>query len=315
MCGLVLAKTTEGLYLGKRVSEQVQKERSNYEEEIARRNLLLADLDYTKTTAINDIYRIRGKLCFLFKSILSSIRGMDDKFIILNNYQGLDTIIYSKNGMLFKPKCTTIKEVEFVNNSNGTCYKLPIVKFKYMNKTTYGAMNAERIIKPNMERTECKNVMNIAIKLANGEQTIIVGKELMLTNNSKMDYEKSNFYENEFLVDNLYHSKYIVSSDNILDNFIDLLNFKSSEEITHIDEAFKSDSLSSRNQLSFIAEILNDWKKEIAFTTLTLIAISLTLCLTTTMIKYSCKNRRSSSNRGLNKRELELYNSLTATKA
>ena len=67
MFGLVLAKTTEGLYLGKRVSEQVQKERSNYEEEIARRNLLLADLDYTKTTAINDIYRIRGKLCFLLK--------------------------------------------------------------------------------------------------------------------------------------------------------------------------------------------------------------------------------------------------------
>jgi len=43
------------------------------------------------------------------------------------------------------------------------------------------------------------------------------------------------FNKNEFLVDILYHSKYIGRCDNVLDNFIDLLNFKSTEEIAHIE--------------------------------------------------------------------------------
>ena len=49
--------------------------------------------------------------------MLGILRGMEEKFIVLNNYLGLDTIVYIRNGMLFKPKCTAIKEVEFIDNN------------------------------------------------------------------------------------------------------------------------------------------------------------------------------------------------------
>jgi hypothetical protein len=62
MCGLTLAKTTEGLLLGKMVTEDIKKEKSDFEEELARKSLLMADQDYTMTGAINDVFRIRGKL-------------------------------------------------------------------------------------------------------------------------------------------------------------------------------------------------------------------------------------------------------------
>ena len=107
--------------------------------------------------------------------------------------------------MLFKPKCTIIKEVEFMGNEEG---KFPLIKFKYENKTTYGVMKADRVIIPKVERIDCKYLTNTAIKLADEEYTVIVGKEVSITNNSRMDYAKSNFYENEIHVDNLYHSKY-----------------------------------------------------------------------------------------------------------
>jgi hypothetical protein len=47
MCSLTLAKITEGLLLGKMVTEEIKKEKSDFEEELVRKSLLMADQDYT----------------------------------------------------------------------------------------------------------------------------------------------------------------------------------------------------------------------------------------------------------------------------
>jgi hypothetical protein len=315
MCGLTLAKTTEGLLLGKMVTEEIKKEKSDFEEELARRSLLMADQDYTMTEAINDVFRVRGKLCFVYKGLLNSLKGLEDKFSVINNYLGKETIIYSKGGMLFKPKCTIIKEVEFMGNEEGKCFKFPLVRFKYENKTTYGVMNADRVIIPKVERIDCKYLTNTAIKLADEEHTVIVGKEVLITNNSKMDYTKSNFYENEIHVDNLYHSKYLISSNNILDNFIDIINFKSSEQLTHTDDSFESRETSSKSRLSDLMVLFEEWKEKFMAAIIAIIIIALILICAIMIFKCYCKRKNATPVSGLNKRELELYNMLKSTKA
>jgi len=68
-------------------------------------------------------------------------------------------------------------------------------------------------------------------------------------------------------------------------NFIDLLSFKSSEDITHIAEASESENKYSESRLKVISETFDKWKNELVSAVIILALSLITLCIIVACIK------------------------------
>jgi hypothetical protein len=99
--------------------------------------------------------------CYAWKQSLHSFTYLNDEFVVLRDFRGMNFYVYVSNHLIYLPQCDRIHRInvlrgDFINREKTKCSKeLPIVYF-YDSQVFTGYLNRIGIISEQSSEVECK---------------------------------------------------------------------------------------------------------------------------------------------------------------
>ena len=173
-CGMVLIKTTEGLYLApeKDQFEKVASAKigSTLYDDKSEMGIKLASDDFNIIEEKKIENDLLVKECKLLQNMIQLFSLEQDKFFKFTDLKNSELILYARNSQVFKPSCLEINQI-MINEKSFKCYEDFPIEFNYTapdGKTTTkinGFLSVNEIIKSVGKEIACNGqttYMNIA---------------------------------------------------------------------------------------------------------------------------------------------------------
>ena len=154
-CGLDVFTTREGLY----VSFDPEARKLNESDEVniaALHELMLAEADGDKFATAKQFSNIQKQMCENFAVFLRELRKEDNRYDIFVGIDGKARVLYSKNGLIFLPKCVKMNSIVIVENAT-QCYIDLLVYAHSGNTTMRGFLKENNIIITTSQEVDCKS--------------------------------------------------------------------------------------------------------------------------------------------------------------
>ena len=154
-CDLTVYATKEGLYVT--FDRDANKLEETDEVNIASiHEIMLAEADGEKFATAKAFETTQNQICENFATFLRNMKYEDERYDIFEGIDGKTRVLYSKNGIIFLPKCIKVDAIE-VDEHTTQCFEHLLVNF-VLNDTTFmkGYLLENRIIVVKDRIVDCK---------------------------------------------------------------------------------------------------------------------------------------------------------------
>ena len=254
-CNKTVIKTAEGLYLS---SEILPGTELNLLDSKGLQDLMLSDFDYSTRGLFKIAEKIDYGTCKAIQISLSMFRSLNDKFMLLNDFNKNDVILYTNNGLILLPTCVNIHAINIMSETK-QCYADIPITFTLKNKIVNGFLSEHKILKRTSKNIPCKN----SIKYVQVDDFLIVNKENISSNKKLNDVFES--YKLNLINDDLSHYNYEHSHE-VVEGLDFIEEIKKYTEVTEINGDFlvvPSEKIEIMNEAKTVVDKVGMWFESI----------------------------------------------------
>ena len=119
ICGMNVELTSEGLY----ITKDVKAEHYYSYDEYDLTKINLASQDAANFEILTKLNKDKLENCRTYLAMIEVIKKFDDSYTIMKDYEDNDHIVYSKDGVVYKPNCMEIHRVKPNTDVQNRCTK------------------------------------------------------------------------------------------------------------------------------------------------------------------------------------------------
>ncbi|RNA16547.1 hypothetical protein BpHYR1_026785, partial [Brachionus plicatilis] len=244
--------TVEGIYLRRKINQDINNKvpQSSTVEEI--KELLLADNDYRVFEDIKQKNELLFNECLYFKSTLNLFSKNEDKYLTHFLKDGSSITFYTTMGTIYKAGCLSVSEIEILtdtrNENTSRCFTDQPIIFNIKNSSKTGFLTYNNIIRQVSNLVYCNRVIQYK-QLVNQNYTIVRKNfQSSVVPNSKIQFFNLDYLGNMIKELNVHHNPLLLDGIDLLSTFQEIVNHEMSDDSWYSHSSDTSKRTSSKQE-------------------------------------------------------------------